>query len=63
MSKFKIFIITLFTCLLISVTVAVVYQNIKYDELAKSENEDWEQKIEINKYETEEEEKSIISID
>lgn len=37
MSKFKIFIITLFTCLLISVTVAVVYQNIKYDELAKSE--------------------------
>lgn len=37
MSKLKIFFITLFTILLIIVTVAVVYQNIKYDELAKSE--------------------------
>ncbi len=37
MSKLKIFFITLFTVLLVTITVAVVYQNIKYDKLAKAE--------------------------
>lgn len=37
MSKFKIVIISIFTIALIILTSAVVYQNIKYDKLAKEE--------------------------
>lgn len=37
MSKFKIAIISIFTMALVILTSAVVYQNIKYDKLAKEE--------------------------
>ena len=37
MSKFKIVLISIFTIALIILTSAVVYQNIKYDKLAKEE--------------------------
>lgn len=37
MSKFKIVLISIFTIVLIILTSAVVYQNIKYDKLAKEE--------------------------
>ena len=37
MSKFKIVLISIFTIALIILTCAVVYQNIKYDKLAKEE--------------------------
>ena len=37
MSKFKIIIISIFTIILVLVTVALVYQNIKYDMIAKEE--------------------------
>ena len=37
MSKFKIVIISIFTIALVILTTAVVYQNIKYDKLAKDE--------------------------
>ena len=37
MSKFKIAIISIFTIALVILTSAVVYQNIKYDKLAKEE--------------------------
>ena len=37
MSKLKIVIISIFTIALIILTTAVVYQNIKYDKLAKEE--------------------------
>lgn len=37
MSKFKIVIISIFTIALVILTSAVVYQNIKYDKLAKEE--------------------------
>ena len=37
MSKFKIVLISIFTIALIILTSAVVYQNIKYDKLAKED--------------------------
>ena len=38
MNKFKIAIISICTIILLIITTAVVYENIKYDKIAKEEN-------------------------
>ena len=49
MSKFKIVLISIFTIALIILTSAVVYQNIKYDKLAKEEEKVTDECIYENK--------------
>ena len=62
MSKFKIIIISILTMLLILITVAVVYQNIKYDMLAKEEEKVTDECIyEENELENEENEIKVSS--
>ena len=58
MSKFKIVLISIFTIALIILTSAVVYQNIKYDKLAKEEEKVTDECI----YENNEIEKDIEEI-